>query len=251
MHPFKNIVLLLLLVIVPVIGAEKLPARPQGPVADIAGIIDDAAEVSITQICRALWEQAGFALVVATLPSLDGIPIEEYAVKLYEAWGIGKAGKDEGVLVLLSLDPRRCRIEVGYGSEGYLNDAKTGRILDEFGFPYFKTGAYSQGMLALCGAVAQVVEQEKGVSLAVSNQVPHPMVEESARRISPLGMVVIIIILAIMMSTRFGRAMLFWMLMSSLAGGRRGGFGGGFGSGGFGGGFGGGRSGGGGASGMF
>ncbi|MBN1760621.1 MAG: TPM domain-containing protein [Chitinispirillaceae bacterium] len=230
-------------------GADNLPQRPNGSVADYAGILSAETESAITQLGEALWRQAGFGLVVATVPSLGDETIEGYATALYKKWGIGKKGGDEGVLILLSLDPRRVRIEVGYGAEGYLNDAKTGRMLDTYGLPNFKNGNYNQGMLALSAAVAQEVAQEKQISLTVPERYSRRVPEEGSRP-SPLSILFFIVIFIVLMSTRFGRSLLFFMLMSSLMGGGRrgGGFGGGFGGGGFGGGFGGGISGGGGAS---
>ena len=242
-----RLIFLLLLILHP-ITATALPVRPDGPVGDYAGVLDAAAEAKISQIAQALWEQAGFGLVVATIPSMGDTSIEEYAVLLYEAWGIGAKGKDEGALVLLSLNPRRVRIEVGYGAEGYLNDAKTGRMLDTYGVPYLKTGDYSSGILAVSVEIARAVAAEKQISLTLpagrSGQV-----QGDVPRMSPIKMLFFLIVLGILLSTRFGRSLLFFFILSSMmGGGRRGGFGGGFGGGGFGGGFGGGMSGGGGSS---
>ncbi|MBN1578035.1 MAG: TPM domain-containing protein [Chitinispirillaceae bacterium] len=229
--------------------AAQYPARPQGPVGDYAGILDAATVTSLSRISQALWEQAGFALVIATVASIGDESIEEYAVKLYEKWRVGLKGKDEGVLILLSLDPRRVRIEAGYGAEGYLNDAKTGRLLDQYGVPFFKTGDYSRGMLALATEVARIVAAEKQISLTLPADNYPQQAQKGVRKISPLSMFFFIIIFLLLISTRFGRSLLFFFLMSSLlGGGRSGGFGGGFGGGGFGGGFGGGGGGGGGAS---
>jgi uncharacterized protein len=229
--------------------AAQLPDRPQGPIGDNAAVLDAAVISTISQISRSLWEQAGFGLVVATVASLGDEPIETYAASLYEKWGVGAKGADEGALILLSLNPRRVRIEVGYGAEGYLNDAKAGRLLDMYGMPYFKTGDYSRGFLAVSTEIARIVAAEKRISLTLPADNYPPRVREGARKISPLSVFFFIIIFFLLVSTRFGRSLLFWFLLSALSsGGRGGGFGGGFGGGGFGGGFGGGRSGGGGAS---
>ena len=235
--------LLLLLSLFFPLFAQTFPQRPVGPIADLANVIEPDAKQKISILAQALWEQAGFALVVATLPSLNGEAIDQYAPELYKKWGIGKKETDEGVLVLLSLDPRKARIEVGYGAEGYLNDAKAGRILDNFGVPYFKINDFSNGLLAVSGAIAQEAAKEKGISLALpaaNRQVSH---HAQPQKISPIKLIIGLIVLIFLLSTRFGRTLLFTMLiMSFLGGGRRGG------GGGFGGGFGGGMSGGGGAS---
>ncbi|MBD3344365.1 MAG: hypothetical protein GF401_04805 [Chitinivibrionales bacterium] len=247
--------ILLLLLSFSVLFAQKFPNKPSGPVADYANVIDAGTEQKISSIAQALWDQAGFALVVATVPTLDVDEtwIEDYTNKLYESWGIGAKGKDEGALVFLSLDPRKVRIEVGYGAEGYINDAKAGRILDTYGVPLFKQGDYSQGFITVSAALAQVIAEEKNISLTMPQQyrVAQRPVPQSSRGLS-LGKLILMLIAGMfLIGTPFGRGILMGMLLSGLLGGGRrshGGFGGGFGGGGFGGGFGGGMSGGGGAT---
>ncbi len=226
-----------------------IPPRPSGPVADFAKVIDDATELKINALARTLWIEARFGLIVATVSDPGESTVEEYATELYEKWGIGTKSESEGVLVLLSMNPRRARIEVGYGAEGYLNDAKTGRILDTYGIPSFRTGAYSEGMLNVSLAVAAEVAREKNIRLRdiqPPGQVPEP---GNAGPPSILRILFYLVAAIFLLGTRLGRTLLFWFIISG--GGRRGGsggFGGGYGGGSFGGGFGGGRSGGGGAS---
>jgi uncharacterized protein len=249
-YGFLTSVLFAILLIAFSLDAQTYPAKPDGPVADYAGVIDPAAQSKITDIARVLWEQAGFALVVAALPTINGEPIDQYAPELYKKWGIGKKETDEGALVLLSVDPRKVRIEVGRGAEGYLNDAKVGRMLDDYGVPYFKRNDFSNGLLEVTRSIAREVAKEKGISLSMplgSRQVPSA---DAPQGVSLFKLLLGLIVLLILLGTPFGRTFLFTMIMMSIMGGGRrgGGFGGGFGGGGFGGGFGGGISGGGGAS---
>ena len=230
--------------------AQEYPAKPTGPVADLGRVVDASTRQQITALARALWERAGFALVVATVPSIGQQSIDEYAPELYRRWGIGKKGVDEGALVLLTLDPRSIRIEVGFGSEGYLNDAKVGRIIDQHGLPHFRVGEYSPGLVKISAAIASEVAKEKNITLVGAPQtaVSEPMPEQP---VSIRELIFILLILIVLVATPFGRTLLAALFLSSMMrGGRRGGggFGGGFGGGGFGGGFGGGSSGGGGAS---
>lgn len=243
----KNLVLLILSVC-PAFSAN-IPSRPQGPVADYGSVLDANTEAALAKISQSLWQQAGFALVIATVSTIGEESIEEYASLLYEKWKIGAEGKDEGALVLLSMEQRKIRIEVGYGAEGYLNDSKTGRLLDNHCIPYLKKGDYSGGLLSLAAALAKEVEKEKGIALSVPVADYRQINQEQAVQLSPFQLIFILIILVLLLSTRFGRALLFWMIISGMSdsGRRRGGFGGGFSSGGFGG-FGGGLSGGGGSS---
>lgn len=251
-----NVGLFLWVICIPLL-AQTFPSKPDGPVADHAHVIESGAKSEITELAQALWEQAGFGLVVATLPLLKGESIDQYAPELYRKWGVGKKETDEGTLVLISLDPRKVRIEVGRGSEGYLNDAKVGRMLDTYGVPYFKKNDFSNGLLAVSKSIAQEVAKEKGISLSISTgdqQVPPGEIPQGGSLFKLLlGLIVLIFLIA----TPFGRSLLFTMLMMSMMGGGRrgggfgggfdgggsgGGFGGGFGGGGFGGGFGGGAS---------
>lgn len=243
-----NLVLLLLSACT--VFSTQIPSRPQGPVADYASILDAQTEAELTRISQSLWQQAQFALVIATVPSIGEESIDEYCSMLYEKWKIGSKDKDEGALIFLSLEQRKIRIEVGYGAEGYLNDSKTGRLLDNYGIPHFKNGDYSRGMLSLAVALAKTVESEKGISLSTPVASYHSINQEQTIQLSPFQVILALIVLAILLSTRFGRSLLFWMIVSGMSnsGRRRGGFGGGFGSGGGFGGFGGGMSGGGGSS---
>jgi uncharacterized protein len=235
------------------ISAQNIPGRPPGPVADFAGVIDDSSKQKLNLLSQALWEQADFGLVVVTVKNTEDVPIEEYAVKLYEQWGIGKKGSDEGALVLLSTEDRKVKIEIGYGSEGYLNDAKVGRILDEYGVPFFTNDAYSKGLLSVSYALSQIVSDEKGVVLKSPQGQELTPDELRGKWMSGVQVLIVVALIVLLLGTRTGRSILLLLILSSMTGGGRGRYGGGFGGssfggGGFGGGFGGGRSGGGGAS---
>ncbi len=237
---------------VSVIGAS-LPQKPHGAVADLANLISARDEQVINSLSQVLWDKAKFGLVIATVPDLGGEDVDGYATKLYEHWGIGVKGSDEGALVLLAVAERKIRIEVGYGSEGYLNDAKCGRIIDELGMRYFSRGQYSSGLMSVCAGIAGEVQKEKNISIAGALQTSAASGYQHQRTtrggFSIFRAIFTFIMIAFLIGTPFGRMMLFSMLLSGALGGRGGGgFGGGIGGGGFGGGFGGGMSGGGGAS---
>lgn len=245
---FRLLILFVFLLIPGTINSQENLPRPQGPVADFAGILDRNAKVDIYTIAKALWAQARFGLIVVTVKDIGDTPIEDYCANLYKNWGIGNKNSDEGALLLLSLNPRKVRIEVGYGSEGYLNDARTGRILDLYGLPAFKSGDYSKGFVNVCTAIASIVAKEKNLTLSEI-----PDLKDSStvpvHKISFVHVLLFLILMAFLVGTKPGRAILLLLLMSRGGGGyRSSGFGGGFGDRGFGGGFGGGMSGGGGAS---
>ena len=99
-------------------------------------------------------------VVVLTIPSLAGETLEEYSVKVAQAWGIGQKGKDNGVLLLVSKGDRKVRIEVGYGLEGRLTDALSGRIIDYAILPAFKAGRFDAGVQSGVSAIMEAVRGE-------------------------------------------------------------------------------------------
>jgi uncharacterized protein len=98
-------------------------------------------------------QQSGNQLVVVTVPSLDGETIEDYGVGLGRAWGIGRAGEDDGVLLIVAPNEREVRIEVGYGLEGTLTDALSSQIIQDEILPRFRSGDVSGGIVAGTDAI--------------------------------------------------------------------------------------------------
>ena len=214
--------------------------RPLGQVSDWAEVFTPAQRAELEVRLAEFRKSQGVQLAVVALPSLQGGEIDDFAVKLFQQWGIGEKGKDNGVLLLAAIGDRKLRIEVGYGLEGVLNDAKCGRIQDEFIIPRFKEGQYAQGLIAGAGAIIQAVG---------GGEAPAAGPEASG---NPL---VVIVFFLIILAVFIGIARLAARSGGAgpggggwSGGGRSGGFGGGGGGGGSFGGFGGGRSGGGGAS---
>lgn len=139
--------------------------RPQGFVGDYAQVIEPAYQQKINAASQQLWQKAQAAVVVATLPSLDNESIEDEAARLYRAWGIGKKGVDKGALILVAVKERRVRIEVGYGLEGALTDARAGQIRDKVLVPHLREERYGQGLFEGVSAIAQVAAEDAKVEL--------------------------------------------------------------------------------------
>ena len=133
---------------------------PQGHVNDWAGVFTPEQKVELESRIAAVRQATGAQLAVVAVKSLQGGEIKDFAVKLFEQWGIGEKGKDNGVLLLAAIEDRAMWIEVGYGLEGALNDAKCGRIRDEWIFPRFKEGDYAQGLSAGADALLKVMGGE-------------------------------------------------------------------------------------------
>ena len=215
--------------------------HPQGAVSDWAGVFTPEQKAALEARLVAFQKANGAALVVVAVPSLKGGEIGDFAVKLFEQWGVGEKGKDNGVLLLAAIEDRKLRIEVGYGFEGALTDGATGRIMDEHILPRFKEGNYAQGLSDGADVLLKVMGGE-----ALPEAAP-------AAQGSPLAGLIFLAFFVL----------IFVLIVRAAIKGNKGGRGGGLGSGGslssgwksggssggsgFGG-FGGGRSGGGGAS---
>ncbi len=192
-------------------------------------------------------------IVVATVPNLQGLDINQYAVGLFEKWAIGNKGYDNGVLLLLALEERRVWIEVGYGLEGAIPDGKAGEILDA-AVPALSQGNYSEGLLRAFTLLSQETNREYGYedaailgnySPAEGYQPPTDQRIPQNRRMPAIFRVlgILFILFLLWLDHRFLGGFLLGMFFRMLIFGGRGGRGGG------GGGFGGGSSGGGGRSG--
>jgi len=251
--------LLPFILFLPAFAGPDIPAH-QGAVNDLAKIISPEMQGRLEELAIALERETGFALAILTVPSLpENSTLEEYAVETYAKWGIGTKGKDAGALVLVAVQSRQARIEVGYGAEGYLPDAICKRIIEQEMTPAFRQGDFDAGFSAAAGEIARRVAAEFRIDLSklsLRNSTPARETGDEGHNISPFQLFLILLIALLMIGTRPGRAILFSLLLSNLLGGgrgtsRSGGFGGGFSSGGGFGGFGGGMSGGGGASGKW
>ena len=234
----------------PALALAALPP-PSGFVNDLAGVMDPQTKSQLENYLSSFNRQTGVEVAIATLPSLDGRTVEDVAVQLFKEWGVGKKGKDNGILFLVAPAERKMRIEVGYGLEGAINDATAGRILDGEVLPRFRAGEMAGGIAA--GAVAivsTIVEREKltfDSSAAAAGLPLEPAVNGNEDGPPATAIKILVLFAMIFVFIRHPWLFLFFLTSSGRGGGSGGGFGGGVGGGGFGG-FGGGMSGGGGAS---
>lgn len=135
----------LLLIAAPALADTQVPAL-SGRVVDQAGILTSAEESRLTTRLKDLEDKSSIQLVVVTLPSLRGSPIEEWGLALGRTWGIGQKGKDNGALLIVAPNDRALRIEVGYGLEGTLPDATADAIIRNVIVPRFKAGDMADGI---------------------------------------------------------------------------------------------------------
>jgi uncharacterized protein len=243
---------LLLLLWLPVgwLAAENpntLPI-PTTYVNDYAHVLTPQGAARIEQLCREVQQQADAQLFVVTIKTLDnGMTKEEFTDQLEEHWKAGKKGVDREALFLFVANPRGTRIEIGYGLEGILNDAKVGAILDQSD-PPIKSGDYDGGLYTGIQDLASVIAQDKGVTLTAPVHQYHYAQPAPARLGMGkviLGILFLVVFVILVLTGHAGWA--FWLLLNMMGGGGGGGRGGDDDGPGFGG-IGGGSSGGGGAS---
>ncbi|HET7115733.1 MAG TPA: TPM domain-containing protein [Hanamia sp.] len=247
--------------------SQKIENKPNPPraVNDFANLLAPFQQQALEQKLDAYNDSTSSAIVIITVPDLQGYDIAQVSLKYLRDWGIGVKGKNNGVVILVSKADHKARIETGYGMEGVLPDILAGQIINERMIPFFKNGDYYAGF---DNAVDAIIQAAAGEYKADPNaQKKRPIV----------GSIIVIVIIFFVILFLFsggggggggsymsrkgsrsflGDALPWFLLGNMMGGGGRGGGGfggGGFGGGGFGGGgfggFGGGSGGGGGASG--
>lgn len=240
-------------------AVKSLP-HPTDYVSDYAHVLSPQTVAEIDSLAGQLdHSAANTQIAVVTVRNLDGNDSADYANELEDAWKIGKKGSDKGVLVLLAVDDRKYRIEVGYGLEGILNDAKIGDIGRDM-VPYLRQRDYDGALTLAVGQLAQVIAADANITLTDAPAVAREQVHHH----SNFGPLIVFLIIFIFFG---GFSLLRFLLFAGLFGGGfrggpwfgsgpgsgsgwgGGGFGGGGGGGGGFGGFGGGGFGGGGAGG--
>lgn len=255
---FAPFVLVVSVAFVAFVSAQEPPPELTAPVNDFASIIDPANERAMESLIRSLEQATGDVVVVATVKTFQPYgDIREYAVRMFEnrGRGIGRRGKDNGLLILLAENDREVRVEVGYDLEQFITDGFAGETSRQYMAPEFRRGNYGAGLLAGTSRIIARIAEARGVTL----QGIRPTRSRDIGRGGSSSLFIALLIFVVVMRLiarvlGFGRRRRF----------RRGGWGGyyggwnsgvgpfgggGFGGGGFGGGFGGfggGRSGGGG-----
>jgi uncharacterized protein len=262
----RGLIATLLLCVPLSMWAQEYPARPDKLVNDYVGVLSAAEARDLEAALVAYDRETSVQISIAIVKTLDGYPISDYTYNLYEKWGVGASGKDNGALLLVSMEERKMWITTGYGLEGALPDVTVKHIIEGEIKPYFKQKRYAEGLRAGSDAIIAASRGEYAGQGGGDEQL------SPGKVIGIVAIVLFIIILSLMIQA--GKAMRharlnnvsFWVAWALLnAASRRhtgswgdfhsgrggfGGWGGGGGGGGFGG-FGGGHSGGGGAGGSW
>ena len=258
--------LLLLLALLASLGtaAQNLPPRPNPPrlVNDLARLMQPAEADALESKLVAYNDSTSSQIAVVTVPTLDGNDISDYAQKLYEAWGIGRKGKNNGILILVAQQEHQARIQTGYGLEGAVPDALAKRIISNTLVPAFRQNQYYAG---LDRGTDQLIALAKGEYQADPADARPQGRRNSSGSGFPFWLIILVLVIVFTMLRNRGGGggrgnrgfgggfippIIFGGGFGGGGGGGWGGGGGGGGGGGFGG-FGGGSSGGGGASGSW
>jgi uncharacterized protein len=221
---------------------DQLP-KPTGYVSDFAGVMDAASIQEIEQLCGEVDHKAHAQIAVVTVNDTGGEEVQQFTYDLQQKWGVGSKPDNRGVVMLFSIHDHKRWIEIGYGLEGILNDAKVGDIGRTM-VPQLQAGEYGPAALGGAQQIATVIAADANVTLdaPVQHTYHRQAVQQNGRGFGIGGIIFIIVL--IFLFSRGGRGGggggLGWFLLGNLLGGGGRGFGSG------GGGFGGGESGGGG-----
>ncbi len=266
MHLSRIVLILGLVFLVSFTAAEDIKQiRPTGYVTDLAGVIGAETKARLETLCAEVEQKTGAQMAIVTVGSLEGESVENYAVDLYKQLGVGSKKDNRGVLLLVAPNERKYRIEVGYGIEPVINDARAGDAGRAM-VPFLRQGDYSKAAEIAAWQLARYIAADSGVTLSGQQPAGRIRSRDDNGGIPGiwflLGLILFFIVIASLSSRGGGPggSGLLWFVLGTLlgssqrsSGGRGwggGGFGGGGGGGGFGG-FGGGSSGGGGASGSW
>ena len=140
-------------------------------VNDYANILSNETEKYIVSKSSKLASVDGTQIVVVTVKNLEGYSLEDYATKLFREFGIGDKDKNNGLLLLLALEERKFRVEVGYGLEGILPDGKTGRFQDKYIIPYLKEDKWNEGIKNGYDAFYTEIVEQNNLDLSYSKPV--------------------------------------------------------------------------------
>lgn len=245
-------ILLFLACLLPALAVgTPIPPAPARWCTDGAGFLSPSARASVDAQLEAYERQTGRQVIVYVGVTTGGIPIEEWAVRAFESWGVGKKGKDDGAALFIFAQDQALRIEVGYGLEGDVPDAVANRIIQEVMLPKIQAGDHDGAVRAGVAAVLRAASGEPwegtgAAATAVRDQ--GPTVTRTGTPMKTWHVVVMVIVgiaFLILLITHPSFALwLLFQILSAAVGGGGGGGGGGFSGGG-------GRSGGGGASGRW
>lgn len=180
------------------LNALEVPPKPESYVSDWAGMLSAETAQKIDQILRDFDHKTSHQVVVASFTTLEEESVEDFSIRLAQAWKVGQEGIDNGVILLFFQDERIIRIEVGYGLEAFLTDAQASRIINDIMTPQFRNSQFDEGVLEGVRAIL--------AALPTDGQLPAPSKPNSAwAQTFFLLFLIICLVLSIMDFVRYGR----------------------------------------------
>ncbi len=181
--------------------AQQGPAFPAltGRVVDAAGILTPEQVAAIAAPLKAHEDKTGDQVAVATVASLQGLTVEDYANRLFRHWGLGGKDRNNGVLLLVAPTERKVRIEVGYGLEGALTDALTKVVISGSIAPKFKAGDFAGGIRAGTDAILGILDRDAG-----EWQRRPEVRNDEGHGIDPILVAILVIVLCLVLSRFLG-----------------------------------------------
>lgn len=143
----------------PVVAAFEVPAL-KGPVMDLAQVMSETEQRRLSQLLMDLRDEGVVQMQVLLVPSLEGLPIEQASIQIFDQWKLGDEKKQNGVLFLASLQDRKMRLEIGRGLEGAIPDAVAKRIVSDIMAPRFREARYGAGIVAGLDVVSRLAKGE-------------------------------------------------------------------------------------------
>ena len=186
-------------------AAQDYPPRPDGPVYDGANIISDGEEKLLDQRLRDYNRTTGRAVIVATVPSLDGLEIEPYAQGLAETWDIGGRESQNGLLFLVAPNERRMRIATARGLDVRMTDIMSGRIIRDVVTPKFKAGDLSGGIVSGVDAILAQLDMDPAQAQAIEEAERAAQAHRAADAAPAIAGVVFWIVMIVFFAIVFGR----------------------------------------------
>ena len=155
---FKNIPLFLLFLLPMLAVAKEVPPAPNPPklVNDFAGILSSSEVQALEQKLVAYDDSTSTQIAIVIEQTIDGDDVFDYSYRLATAWGIGRQGKNNGILIYVAIADRKIWIQTGYGTEGFLPDALAKRIIERQIAPNFRNQNYYQGLNDATSAIMQL-----------------------------------------------------------------------------------------------
>jgi uncharacterized protein len=223
-----------LLAISPSLFSIQVPELT-GQVNDYAGVLSASQKAELERLLKETETKTSTQVVLLTITSLSGEALEDFSLRVVEKWKLGQEGIDNGVLLLVAMAERKVRIEVGYGLESLLTDAKSGYIIRKHIVEYFKKGDYFAGIKSGLAAITGIINKDFDITPEQLAKFRKQEKNSKGDQL-PVGLIVLIIIILLSFFKKGGRGRGYrsgapWIFLGGGLGGGRssgGSFGGGF-----------------------